>query len=205
MNLGLKNKIAIITGASKEKSIGATTAKTFAEEGVNIVNASRSEMNDKDVREIEAKGVEVVTVNTDVTKPDSVNRMVDQVVKKFGKIDILVCSAGAGSVSSLQSLSYKEWQATMDLNLFGVVHCCKAVFHHMVKQKWGRIVNISSVFGRYGPPLMYDYNASKAAVIAFTKTLSDEGAPHNVLANSVCPGPVSTTLWTKSSPHNSHQ
>ena len=124
-----------------------------------------------------------------------ITQLFDSTVKHFGKLDILVNNAGWYHLSQGLDLSDEEWQDNLDINLFSVIRCSRLAVPLMQKQKWGRIVNISSIFGKQPNAGLIDYNTTKAAVISLTKTLADELAKENILVNAVCPGPTRTPLW----------
>ena len=144
--------------------------------------------------EIRAKGVEAVAVRADVSKRQDVKEFVGAAVSRFGRVDILVNNAGTGRLSDLMELPEEEFRRNTDLMLFGLIQCCKEVIPHMRRQGWGRIINISSIFGKQ-PGGLVDYDCIKAAVIMFTKDLSNYLAKSNILVNAVCPGPIRTPLW----------
>jgi 3-oxoacyl-[acyl-carrier protein] reductase len=193
MDLGLKGKVALITGASQ--GIGKAIALTLAEEGCNLAICARhKEALDSSAKEIRAKGVEVIAVQSDVTKPEDNKNFVSQAAKKFGRIDILVNNAGHGNASDPMELPEEVFRHHMDLMLFGPIQLCRQVIPYMRKQGWGRIINISSIFGKQ-PGGLLDYDSIKAALQMVTKDLSNHLAKDNILVNAVCPGPIRTPLW----------
>jgi 3-oxoacyl-[acyl-carrier protein] reductase len=193
MDLGLKGKVALVTGASQ--GIGRACALVLAEEGCSLaICARRKEALDGVVEEIKAKGAEVFSVTADVTKSEELKNFVSQVAERFGRVDILVNNAGTGRLSDLMELPEAEFRYNMDLMLFAPIQCSKEVIPLMKKQGSGRIINISSIFGKQ-PGGLLDYDAIKAAVIMFTKDLSNYVAKDNILVNAVCPGPICTPLW----------
>jgi len=193
MDLGLKGKVALITGASQ--GIGKAIALTLAEEGCNLaICARRKEALDSSAKEIRAKGVEVLAIQSDVTKPEDNKNFVSQAAKKFGRIDILVNNAGHGNASDPMELPEEVFRHHMDLMLFGPIQLCREVVPYMRKQGWGRIINISSIFGKQ-PGNQLDYDSIKASLQMVTKDLSNHLAKDNILVNAVCPGPIRTPLW----------
>lgn len=193
MDLGLKGKVALVTGASR--GIGKACALALSEEGCNLALCARGkEALDETAEEISAKGVEVLAVQADVAKAEDNRNFVSQAAGKFGRIDILVNNAGTGRLSDPMELPEEEFRYNMDLMLFGPIQCSKEVVPHMRKQGWGRIINISSIFGKQ-PGGLLDYDAIKAAVIMLTKDLGNHLAKDNILVNAVCPGPIRTPLW----------
>jgi len=196
MDLGLRGKVAIVTGGSL--GIGKAIALALADEGVKVsVCARRKEPLQTTAAEITSRGGDAIAVQADVSKAEDVEWLVEQTVKQFGRVDILVNNAGNIQVSQRLDLPDQAWQSVIDVNLLSVVRCSRAVLPHMLKQRWGRIINIASIFGKQPGPAVIDYNATKAAVISVTKTLADELAKENILVTCVCPGPVRTPLWER--------
>ncbi|MCR4406170.1 MAG: SDR family oxidoreductase [Anaerolineae bacterium] len=192
MDLGLKGKVALVTGASR--GIGKACAQVLAEEGCDVAICARGkEALEKAAKEIKGGG-RVLAVQADVTKHEDIKNMVDETVRKFGRVDILVNNAGTGRLSDLMQLPEEEFRYNMDLMFFGLIRCSKEVVPYMRKQGWGRIINISSIFGKQ-PGGLVDYDSIKAAVIMFTKDLANYLAKDNILVNAVCPGPIHTPLW----------
>ncbi len=189
----LKNQTAIITGAGR--GIGRATAITFAGAGADIVLAARTESEILSVaKEIERLGRRALPIKTDVQVKSDVNAMVVQTLEEYGKVDILVNNAGVAIHNPIQKISEEDWDLTMAVNLKGVFLCTQAVFKHMCEQKYGHIVNVSSVSGKFGHVNGGAYCASKFAVIGFTETTNNEGRPRGVKASVVCPGPVDTKM-----------
>jgi 3-oxoacyl-[acyl-carrier protein] reductase len=193
MDLGLKGRVALVTGASR--GIGKACALVLAEEGCHVAICARSKAAlDEAAREIGAVGVEVLTVEADVTRLEDIKSFVSQTAEKFGHIDILVNNAGTGRLSDLLTFPDDEFRYNLDLMLFGVMRCAREVVPYMRKQGRGRIINISSIFGKQ-PGGLVDYDSIKAAVIMYTKDLANYLAKDNILVNAVCPGPIRTPLW----------
>ena len=193
MDLNLKAKAALITGASR--GIGKACALALSEEGCNLAICSRNkEALDETANELEGKGVEVLVVQADVTQLEDNKNFVAQAAEKFGRIDILVNNAGTGRLTDPMELPEEEFRYNMDLMLFGPFQCSREVIPHMRKQGGGRIINISSIFGKQ-PGGLLDYDTIKAAVIMFTKDLANYLAKDNILVNAVCPGPIRGPLW----------
>jgi 3-oxoacyl-[acyl-carrier protein] reductase len=190
----LKGKVALITGAGR--GIGKAIALEFAKEGADIViNYSKSAEDAKKVKnEIEKIGSKAIAINADVSNGKEVNEMVGKILSQFKKIDILVNNAGIISASPLQKLTEEDWDKIMNVNLKGVFLCSKAVSEIMTKQKGGKIVNISSIYGSiFGGEYVMHYCASKAGVANLTKSLAQSLAPY-VQVNSISPGNIDTEM-----------
>ena len=190
----LTGKVAVVTGGAG--GIGEAIAMGLAEAGADVVVTSRGlEKLEKVASQIRSKGRKSLAVSTDVTDVKSVQAMVTRVLKDFPRIDILVNVAGVAIRKPADTFPIDEWQQVMDVNARGTFICCQAVGREMVKQKSGKIVNLSSVRGRYGLPGGYAaYCASKGAVDTMTRTLACEWAKHNVLVNAIAPTFVETEL-----------
>jgi 3-oxoacyl-[acyl-carrier protein] reductase len=193
MDLSLGGKVALVTGASR--GIGKSCAQVLSQEGCHVAICARGEQGLKEsAGEIKTNGNEVLSIPADITKPGEVDGFISQAAEKFDRIDILVNNAETGRLSDLMELPEEEFRYNMDLMLFGLIRCCKAAVPHMREQKWGRIINISSIFGKQ-PGGLVDYDAIKAAVIMFGKDLANYTAKDNILVNTICPGPIRTPLW----------
>ncbi|MEL6470298.1 MAG: 3-oxoacyl-[acyl-carrier-protein] reductase [Cyanobacteria bacterium J06623_4] len=194
----LDGKVAIITGSSR--GIGKAAALALANEGAKVVvNYARSSgAADEVVAAIgqtsAQTGAEAVALQADVSQADQVDALVQATMDKFGRIDVLVNNAGITRDTLLLRMKPTDWQAVIDLNLTGVFLCTRAVSKIMLKQRSGRIVNISSVAGLMGNPGQANYSAAKAGVIGFTKTIAKELAPRGVTANAVAPGFIATDM-----------
>ncbi len=190
----LKGKVALVTGASR--GIGKATALLFAKEGakviINYVNAKKDA--DEVVRKIKALGSNAIAIQADVSGETAVKRMVNESIKKFGRIDILVNNAGIVFDVPFFEKTLAQWKRTIDVNLIGVFLCTKFVAIQMLKQKSGVIVNIASNNGlNKGSPDSMDYDATKAGIINITASLAKELAPH-IRVNAVSPGWVDTDI-----------
>jgi len=197
----LSGKVAVVTGGAG--GIGAALALGIADAGADVVVTSRNLTKLETVAEqIRAKGRKSLAISTDVTDKKSVEDMVENVLKVFPRIDILVNGAGVAIRKPADSFPIDEWQQVMDVNVRGTFLCCQAVGREMIKQESGKIVNISSVRGRYGLPVGYAaYCPSKGAVDTLTRTLACEWAKHNVLVNAIAPTVVETELmWNMRRP-----
>jgi 3-oxoacyl-[acyl-carrier protein] reductase len=189
----LKGKSALVTGASK--GLGRAIAIRLAEQGAQVAvnyNSSQSEASDV-VDSIREMDEEAVSVKADVSKLDEVVSMVRSVEDSFGRnIDILVNNAGIIHDQLLMRMSDDAWHSVIGTNLNGTFYCTRAVLRGMVRNRWGRIINIGSVVGERGNPGQANYTASKAGIIGFTKALSKEVATRNITVNTVNPGYVET-------------
>jgi 3-oxoacyl-[acyl-carrier protein] reductase len=193
--LKLKGQVAIITGASK--GIGLAIAHAFAGEGCNLTILSRNlEDVNKAAEELKKYGVQVLPLKCDVSNLNDVGDMVKKTLSRFGRVDILVNNAGIyGPLGPLVSNDVGEWDNTIRINLFGTVFCTKFVLPYMIKEKKGKIINLSGA-GTGGPatPTISAYATSKAAVTRFTEVVAEEVKEHNIQVNSIAPGAVNTRL-----------
>ena len=190
----LNGKVALVVGG--HGGIGKAIALGLADVGADVAVASRNlEALEGVVKEIEAKKKKSLAVTVDITDEKQVAEMADMVVKAFSRIDILVNAAGLAIRKPADTFPIDEWQKVMDINTRGTFLCCQAVGRVMIKQKSGKIINVSSVRGRYGLPAGYAaYCPSKGAVDTLTRTLACEWAKHNVLVNAIAPTVVETDL-----------
>lgn len=190
----LTGKVGIVTGGSG--GIGRVLAIGLAKHGADVVVTSRTLAKLEPVAaEIQALGRKAKAIPCDVTSDRSVKDMVDRAVKEFSRIDILVNAAGINIRNSAEDIPVEDWQKVMDFNARGTFICCQAVGRVMIKQKSGKIVNLSSVRGRYGAPSgAIAYSPSKGAVDTLTRTLACEWAKYNILVNAVAPTLIETDL-----------
>lgn len=187
-------KTVLITGASR--GIGREIAIKFATEGYNIIlNYNNSETKAKSIaKQIEKLGVKCLMVKADVSIESEVVDMVSLALKTFGNIDVLVNNAGVALSKLFQLTTTDEIAQVFGVNTFGVINCSKAAVPSMVSDKAGKIINISSIWGKVGASMETIYSASKGAVIAFTMALAKELAPSNISVNCVCPGVIDTDM-----------
>ena len=186
----LANQVAIIVGSAR--GIGAAIAHTFSREGARIVLVDLEKMKpqlDGVAQAITQKGGQAIAIPADCTDPAQVNRMVDETVRRFGKIDILVNSAGLrGPLVPVQEISEQEWDAVHAVNLKAVFLCCRAVLKVMLQQKSGSIVSISGTAGKEGMALRGSLCAAKWGLLGLTQTIAKEAGPYGIRANVICPG-----------------
>ena len=190
----LNGKVAIVTGASR--GIGRATALALAAEGAKVVvnYASSAAAADQVVADIKALGSEAIALAADVSQSDQVDALISTTMEKWGAIDILVNNAGITRDTLLLRMKLEDWQAVIDLNLTGIFLCTRAVSKIMLKQRSGRIVNITSVSGQTGNPGQSNYSAAKAGVIGFTRTVAKELASRGITVNAVAPGFIVTDM-----------
>jgi 3-oxoacyl-[acyl-carrier protein] reductase len=190
----LKDKVAIVTGASR--GIGRATALALAAAGAQVVvNYARSSpAADEVVAQITAQGGSAIALQADVSDADQVDALIKATLDQWGRVDVLVNNAGITRDTLLLRMKPEDWQAVIDLNLTGVFLCTRAVSKIMLKQRSGRIINIASVAGLMGNPGQANYSAAKAGVIGFTKTIAKEMASRGVTVNAVAPGFIKTDM-----------
>lgn len=192
MNLfDLSGKVAVITGASS--GLGADAARAYAAQGADVaLLARRKEKLDAVAKEIETTGRKTIAVPCDVSKESDVKSAVEQVLQKFGKIDILLNNAGVAQGGSVESLTADQWDRSMDINVKGIYLACKYVVPGMKKRGYGRIVNIASVNAvladKADALVRHVYNASKAAVLGLTKGMAASYAKDGITVNALGPG-----------------
>jgi len=192
----LENKVALITGAAQ--GIGREIALRFAAEGADIVVGDvKLEKANKTQQDIEALGRKAMALELDVTDYAKVTEAVNKILDKFGKVDILVNNAGITKDGLLLRMDDAEWDAVINVNLKGTFNCTRAVSKVMIKQRAGKIINIASIIGIIGNAGQANYSASKAGVIALTKTTAREFASRNINVNAVAPGFIQTDMTAK--------
>ncbi|MBL7063258.1 MAG: 3-oxoacyl-[acyl-carrier-protein] reductase [Anaerolineae bacterium] len=192
--MNLESKIAVVTGASR--GIGRAIALELAQRGARVVvNYHRSaEAAAEVVATIEAAGGQATAVQADVGDFEQAAGLIQAALDAFGRVDILVNNAGTTHDQLLMLMKEEDWDDVLRTNLKSMFNCCKAVARLMVRQRWGRIINISSISGIVGQGGQTNYAASKAGVIGFTKSLAKELGPRNITVNVVAPGFVPTDL-----------
>lgn len=190
MDLGLKNRVAIITGASR--GIGRGIALALASEGVHVAICARG---DEDLREAEklllARGIKVVALPLDITRPESPGKLMAAALDRFGRIDILINNAGGNRRGQFRSTTDRDWADLVELNLLSHVRMSRAVIPQMRAQGCGVILFVASIFGREsGGPGVSIYNTTKSGVISLAKIMAVELAPFNIRVNSIAPGSI---------------
>ncbi len=192
----LEGKVALVTGSGR--GIGREIALAFAQEGADVViwdvNAVDAE---KTARDIESLGRKTLSGQVDVTNSTQVEESINKILDKFGKIDILVNNAGITRDNLLMRMSEADWDLVIKVNLKGTFNCTKAVTRPMLKARGGKIINIASIIGIMGNAGQANYAASKAGIIALTKTTAKELASRNITANAVAPGFIDTEMTQK--------
>jgi 3-oxoacyl-[acyl-carrier protein] reductase len=192
----LEGKVCLITGAAS--GIGKATTLLFAQEGATVIAGDISKENlDSLVKEAEGLPGKVDPYVLNVTDRDQIKEVVEKVVQKYGRIDVLVNNAGITRDALLVRMKEEDWDAVINVNLKGVFNVTQMVVPYMIKQRNGSIVNVSSVVGIYGNPGQTNYAASKAGVIGMTKTWAKELAGRNIRVNAVAPGFIETPMTEK--------
>jgi 3-oxoacyl-[acyl-carrier protein] reductase len=192
VKLDLSGRVAIVTGASR--GIGRAVARTLASAGASVVAGARGEHAAAVVEEITAAGGKAIAVALDVTDDGSIAAAVARASSEFGKVDILINNAGITRDTLMLRMKREDWDAVIATNLTGAFTCTQAVLKGMVKQRYGRIVTISSVVGQSGNAGQANYAASKAGLIGFSKALAREVASRNITVNVVAPGLIDTDM-----------
>lgn len=189
MDLGLKGKVAVVTGGTE--GIGKATALTLAREGAKVaICARRQPLLDAVAAEITKAGGEVLAMSADMSKAADCERFINEVVKRFGGVDILLNNAGTSKRGNFLDLSDDEWAADLELKVFGAVRCSRLVIPHMKKRGGGRIINITISSAKQPGAGSYPTSVSRAAGLAITKALSKEFAADNILVNTICIGKI---------------
>ncbi|MBO8171067.1 MAG: 3-oxoacyl-[acyl-carrier-protein] reductase [Bacillaceae bacterium] len=193
----LENKVAVVTGGSR--GIGRETVLELAEAGADVViNYAGNEQAALEVaEEVKKRGRKAITVKADVSSSEEAGQLIKQALDQFGKIDILVNNAGITRDNLLMRMKEEEWDDVINTNLKGVYNCIKAVTRPMMKQRSGRIINVSSVVGVMGNAGQANYVAAKAGVIGLTKSVARELASRGITVNAVAPGFIETDMTEK--------
>jgi 3-oxoacyl-[acyl-carrier protein] reductase len=196
MNLGLKEKVALVLAASK--GLGRACALEFYREGAHVIMCSRSQENlvqaRKDIKEECSSNNlnKIVPLVADLSFPDQISTLVETAIREFGKIDILVHNAGGPPSGPIGKISYDDWESSINLNLLSFIRIVYEVLPYMQKQKFGRIIAITSVSVKQPLDNLVLSNTTRLGVVGFAKTLANEYAKDKILVNVVCPGPTLT-------------
>ena len=190
----LTGRTALVTGASR--GIGREIARALAEQGATVaINYHQSEKQATELRDqINAAGGKSIVTQGDVRRPEDAERIVAETVESLGAVHILVNNAGFNRDTLILRMSLADWDEVMDMNLRAVFLCTKAVLRHMMKQRWGRIINIGSVSGSAGNAGQANYAAAKSGLVGFTRAVAREMGSRNITANLVAPGLIITEL-----------
>ncbi|HET6842395.1 MAG TPA: 3-oxoacyl-[acyl-carrier-protein] reductase [Candidatus Angelobacter sp.] len=190
---GFTGRVAFVTGASQ--GIGRACALVLAEAGATVALAARNEEKlAQVVQEIKSKGGQAAAFRMDVSNEDEVKAAVNAALEQFEKIDILVNNAGVTRDTLLMRMKRADWESVLQTNLTGAFFCTQAVIGSMLRQRWGRIINITSVVGQAGQAGQANYSASKAGLIGFTMSMAREVASRNITVNAVAPGYIETAM-----------
>ena len=194
MDLGIKGRVALISGGNR--GIGKAAAVEMAKEGCNIAITGRNEADlvaaEKELRRY---GVKTLAVTADLEKAEGVEKVVNKVMTTFGHIDILFNNAGHAHWCTPISATDEEWASQLNIHLMACVRTCRMIVPKMIERKWGRIINMSSMYGISPGKGEADYNAAKAAVISYSLSLAMEYSKYGICANAICPGLIHTEIW----------
>jgi 3-oxoacyl-[acyl-carrier protein] reductase len=190
----LTNKFAVVTGGGR--GIGRAIAEVLAQRGADVLIGARTrtEVENAAAQIAAATGRRVLARAVDVANSTSAKEFIEYAIAQFGRVDILVNNAGTTRDNLIMRLSEEDWDTVLDINLKGTFNCCKAVVRQMMKQRYGRIINITSVAGLAGNAGQTNYAASKAGLIGFTKSLAKELGSRNITVNAIAPGFIPTAL-----------
>jgi NAD(P)-dependent dehydrogenase (short-subunit alcohol dehydrogenase family) len=194
MDLGIKGKVALVTGASK--GIGKAIAVELAKEGAHVSICARGkEELEQTAQALRMFDVSVIAIPADVTNAEEVQHVINATIQALRRIDILINNAGTAWLDHTLTTTDEQWRECMEVNLYSAVRFTRGVVPHMRKQGGGRIINISTVGAHTPPQIVPDYDSAKAAMLTFSKAMSFELAPDNILINCVCPALIRTPLW----------
>jgi 3-oxoacyl-[acyl-carrier protein] reductase len=189
----MKGRVGLVTGGTR--GIGKAIAEGLAKKGVNLVVAGRNLIAANEVAvSLSATGARVLGMKLDVSKSEEVEKVFEEIRKEFGRLDILINNAGITKDGLLMRMKEDAWDSVMAVNLKGVFLCSREAIKDMAKQRYGRIVNITSVAAFMGNPGQANYSASKAGIVGFTKTVAREYAGRGITVNAVAPGFIETAM-----------
>ncbi len=197
MDLGLKERVCVVTGASR--GIGRETARLLCAEGANVLLVARSDALLTTAAAVDAAGAEAggraEYLRLDVTDNDAGERMMATAQERFGGLDVLVNNAGAAQWRDLDEVPDEDWRAQYELNVMAPLHAMRAAIPAMAERGWGRVVNVCSTAGKRPSAAMPEYSVAKAAELSLSRLFADRYAKQGVLVNAICPGPVEGELW----------
>jgi len=192
----MKGKVAIVTGGAS--GIGLAIVEMLAQQGVSCVIADLDASGGERAAEtLQEAGADCLFVATSVSQPGDVRHLIEATMERFGRLDILVNNAGLQFVSPVVDFPEERWDTLIGVMLTGTFLCCKYALPHMIRQKWGRIINVSSVHGKVASPFKVAYISAKHGVLGLTKVVALEMGEHNITCNAICPGYVRTPLVEK--------
>jgi len=197
--INLRGKIALVTGSGR--GIGKAIAQTLAEQGATIIINDLMDSAEETALEIQKINNSCIFIKANISNSQEVNQMMDNIIETFGRIDILINNAGITRDALTMRMSDEDWDAVLNVNLKSVFYCTRAALKFMMKQRYGRIVNISSITGIVGNPGQVNYAAAKAGIIGITRTVAKEMAARQITVNAICPGFIETDM-TKYLPDN---
>ncbi len=192
--MDLSNRVAIVTGSGR--GIGQAIALKLAEVGATTVinDIGEAAFVNSVAEEIRAMNRESLAILADVSLSSDADRLVEETIAAFGRIDILVTNVGIPRDHLLLKMSDEDWDKVITVNLKSVFLCTRAVLRHMIKQRWGRIISIASIIGIVGNPGQANYASAKAGIIGFTRTIAKEVASRSITANAIAPGFIDTKM-----------
>ena len=189
----LAGKVAVVTGASR--GLGRAMAVALAEAGADVALAARSKPDlEESAHLVEAAGRRALVVPTDVTSYPAVEALMQSAIGELGRLDVVVNNSGVARVKPLVEWTPPEWRALLEVNLGGVINGCRAAAAHLIAQRSGKVINLSSMLGAVGLPGYTVYSATKGAVVSFTRTLGVEWARYNIQVNAIAPGWFQTDM-----------
>ena len=193
--MDLTNKVALVTGSGR--GIGKAIAVRLSEAGATVIINDVTDSAKMTSDELIASGKKSLFIKANVSSSSEVNQMTNTIITTYGKIDILVNNAGITRDQLTMLLSDEDWDSVININLKGVFYCTRSVLKHMLKQRWGRIINISSISGIVGNPGQVNYCAAKAGIIGITRTIAKEMASRHITVNAIAPGYIETDMTQK--------